>query len=76
MYVKFIYNFGDYPMDEITEMHDFDEKDLLECSKQELIDYIAFLRRDVEDLEEENSEYFGVIWAFVSTVKKKGLVGE
>lgn len=63
-------------MDDITEMHDFDEEDLLGCSKQDLTDYIAFLRRDIEDLEEENSEYFGVISAFVSTVKKKGLVGE
>lgn len=73
MDIKFIYNFGDYIMDDVTEMHEFDEEDLLKCTKFELVDYIVFLRRDVEDLEEETSEYFEAISSFVSDINKKGL---
>lgn len=61
-------------MDDVTEMHEFDEEDLLKCTKFELVDYIVSLRRDVEDLEEENSEYFEAVSEFCSMVKKKGLI--
>lgn len=76
MIIEFIYGFEDDTMDGVGEMHGFDKEDLFGCTKDELVDYIGFLRLDIDDLEEDNSEYFEAISSFVSLVKKKGLVVE
>jgi hypothetical protein len=76
MIIEFIYGLENDTMNDLTEMQDFDQDDLLGCTKDELVDYIGFLRRDIDDLEEDNSEYFEAISSFVSLVKKKGLVVE